>query len=61
VRVLHAGKPLPAAGLTEPEMLRENAGLVGVDLSRFSVVHVAGSKGKGSTCQMVEALLRARK
>jgi hypothetical protein len=29
------------------------------DLQRLSVVHVAGTKGKGSTCAMVESMLRA--
>ena len=28
------------------------------DLSRLSVIHVAGTKGKGSTCAMVESILR---
>ena len=27
-------------------------------LARLSVVHVAGTKGKGSTCAMVESILR---
>jgi folylpolyglutamate synthase/dihydropteroate synthase len=31
-----------------------------VNLSELSVIHVAGSKGKGSTCVQTEALLRAR-
>ena len=31
-----------------------------VDLSSLKVIHVAGSKGKGSTCVQTEALLRAR-
>jgi folylpolyglutamate synthase len=29
------------------------------ELARLSVVHVAGTKGKGSTCAMVESILRA--
>lgn len=29
-----------------------------LDLSGLSVVHVTGTKGKGSTCAMVESILR---
>ncbi|CAM9875085.1 unnamed protein product, partial [Ectocarpus sp. 12 AP-2014] len=29
-----------------------------LDLSRLSVIHVTGTKGKGSTCAMVESVLR---
>jgi folylpolyglutamate synthase/dihydropteroate synthase len=33
---------------------------VGIDPSRLPlVVHVAGTKGKGSTCSFVESILRA--
>jgi folylpolyglutamate synthase len=28
------------------------------ELSKLSVIHVAGTKGKGSTCAMVESILR---
>ena len=31
-----------------------------VDLNTIKVIHVAGSKGKGSTCVQTEALLRTR-
>lgn len=37
----------------------ERIGLDPTSLSRLSVVHVAGTKGKGSTCAMVESVLRA--
>ena len=36
----------------------EQLGRIGVDVARLSVVHVAGTKGKGSTVAMTEALLR---
>lgn len=32
---------------------------VGIDLKALSVIHVAGTKGKGSTCAFVESILRA--
>lgn len=31
-----------------------------LDVSKLSVVHVAGTKGKGSTCTMVESMLRVK-
>ncbi len=31
---------------------------VGIDASGLRVVHVAGSKGKGSTCKFLESILR---
>jgi len=31
-----------------------------INLSQLNIIHVAGSKGKGSTCVQTEALLRAR-
>ena len=31
-----------------------------LDVSRLKVVHVAGTKGKGSTCTMVESILRTK-
>ncbi|EKX51786.1 hypothetical protein GUITHDRAFT_134142 [Guillardia theta CCMP2712] len=31
-----------------------------LDISRLSVIHVAGTKGKGSTCSMVESILRSK-
>lgn len=39
--------------------MRLYAERIGVDLAAASVVHVAGTKGKGSTCAMVESVLRA--
>ncbi|CAD7695445.1 unnamed protein product [Ostreobium quekettii] len=41
-----------------PSLLR-TIGLREDDLDRLRVVHVAGTKGKGSTCAMVENILRA--
>ena len=32
---------------------------LGLKLDKFSVIHVAGTKGKGSTCAFTEAILRA--
>lgn len=29
-----------------------------IDISKLNIVHVAGSKGKGSTCAFVESALR---
>lgn len=34
-------------------------GLSQGDLDRMSIIHVAGTKGKGSTCAMVESILRS--
>lgn len=31
---------------------------LGIDVTKLSVVHVAGTKGKGSTCAFVDAILR---
>ena len=31
---------------------------LGIDISKLNIVHVAGSKGKGSTCAFVESALR---
>lgn len=33
---------------------------LGLDVSKLSVVHVAGTKGKGSTTTMVESMLRSK-
>ena len=40
------------------EVALPRAGLTQVDMARLRVVHVAGTKGKGSTCCMVERILR---
>lgn len=32
---------------------------IGLDIESLAVVHVAGTKGKGSTCAFAESLLRA--
>uniref|UniRef100_A0A7S0HY33 Folylpolyglutamate synthase n=1 Tax=Hanusia phi TaxID=3032 RepID=A0A7S0HY33_9CRYP len=42
------------------EATREHLEQLHLDLSRLSVIHVAGTKGKGSTCSMVESILRSK-
>ncbi|KAH9100226.1 hypothetical protein LEN26_016049 [Aphanomyces euteiches] len=57
------GNIVPAAGLFTREsanaMMRHYMKRSGVDASSLSVVHVAGTKGKGSTCAFTESILRA--
>jgi hypothetical protein len=38
----------------------ERVGITAEQLNALDAVHVAGTKGKGSTCAMVEAILRGR-
>ena len=37
----------------------ERAGITQDDLSRLNVVHVSGTKGKGSVCAFTESVLRS--
>jgi hypothetical protein len=39
----------------------ERVGITAEQLNALDAVHVAGTKGKGSTCAMVEAILRGRR
>lgn len=41
------------------EVYADRVGLGGGKLDELSVIHVAGTKGKGSTCAMVESILRS--
>ena len=34
--------------------------ILSVDPSQLSVIHIAGTKGKGSTCALTESVLRAQ-
>ena len=42
------------------QQMETHLGTIGVDVARLQAVHVAGTKGKGSTCAMVERILRER-
>ncbi|RQM26925.1 hypothetical protein B5M09_011589 [Aphanomyces astaci] len=57
------GNIMPAAGTWTREsanaMMRHYMKQANVDASTLSVVHVAGTKGKGSTCAFTESILRA--
>ncbi|ETW08691.1 hypothetical protein, variant [Aphanomyces invadans] len=57
------GNIVPAAGAwtrdTANAMMRHYMKRTQVDASTLSVVHVAGTKGKGSTCAFTESILRA--
>ncbi|KAN0022459.1 hypothetical protein ACTFIU_004650 [Dictyostelium citrinum] len=40
------------------EEMRNYCKTLGIDLSRESIIHVAGTKGKGSTCAITESIIR---
>lgn len=42
---------------TEKYLLR--SGLTFADLDTLSVIHVSGTKGKGSTCSMIDSILKS--
>eukprot|EP00117_Sycon_ciliatum_P030195 scpid50380/ scgid23866/ Folylpolyglutamate synthase, mitochondrial; Folylpoly-gamma-glutamate synthetase; Tetrahydrofolylpolyglutamate synthase len=46
------------AALADFERYMNRTGLTVSDLERLSIIHVSGTKGKGSTCAMVESILR---
>lgn len=50
---------LPQPGDLKLDRMRELLRRLGDPQKRFHSVHVAGSKGKGSTCAMLESVLRA--
>lgn len=41
------------------EEVMHHVNAVGINLSELSVIHVAGTKGKGSTCAFVESIIRS--
>ena len=43
------------------ENIRRLIAVLGVDLGRARVIHVAGTNGKGSVCAMIDSILRAQK
>lgn len=51
-----AGDGEARLGLMRTQQLLDQAGHVNLP---YAIIHVAGSKGKGSTCTMVDAILRA--
>jgi folylpolyglutamate synthase len=42
------------------EAMEDYLGRLGLDVGQLSVIHVAGTKGKGSTCAMAESILRSK-
>jgi len=42
------------------EAMEDYLGRLGLDVGQLSVIHVAGTKGKGSTCTMAESILRSK-
>jgi folylpolyglutamate synthase len=62
----HKGEELKAVAMTRETtsaVVREWASLVGLDLDQLgkdlAVIHVAGTKGKGSVCAFTESILRS--
>ena len=43
------------------ENIQRLIAVLGVDLGRARVIHVAGTNGKGSVCAMIDSILRAQK
>uniref|UniRef100_A0A914WLB9 Folylpolyglutamate synthase n=1 Tax=Plectus sambesii TaxID=2011161 RepID=A0A914WLB9_9BILA len=48
----------PERNLMETEMFLERAAIQITDLDKLNVIHVSGTKGKGSTCAFTESVLR---
>lgn len=46
------------ANVKSTELFLQKVGVTLDDLDKLSVIHVAGTKGKGSTCALVESVLR---
>ena len=42
------------------EAMHDYMARLDLDVGKLRVIHVAGTKGKGSTCTMVESILRAQ-
>ena len=53
------GKPRPSSATEVASLMQHYADRIGLDLGSTKVLHVAGTKGKGSVCAMSDSILRA--
>lgn len=60
-RAHHQQQPASAANATHAETLEylQSTGLTLNQLDSLKLIHVAGTKGKGSTCAFVESILKS--
>ncbi|KZT53290.1 FolC bifunctional protein [Calocera cornea HHB12733] len=56
-----SGKPNNDATVTEMQEYLKRIGYTPDDLNKLNVIHVTGTKGKGSTCAFVDSVLRHAK